>query len=225
MSQIVNGAVAWFEKGLQIGKLKPAALRAKKALDEAFQCYGAGLFVMFVVMNLVFFLRTGQYLNKGEVESLSVVSFVSFLQIVNTACLIALFVVFLRLLRVDASLRVVTIVCCCALGGMFPLYSLPIGYFLYSAIQLAVQHRDIWGKYLFAAVWQGIAVQHDLRGRIVASLFLCILVASVLFYCAQIVRLVSAMGSPSHRFRVTCSLVLAWLLDTLVVAYGISPLL
>ena len=148
-----NVAVLWFENGLLFHQVSPQVVRSRQALAAAVKCYCAGLVFFWALFAFVFFLRTGKKLDLGGFAETSVFCLI---QIVNTALFICVLQLSLWLLRVRVKFREVATICCFALGGLFPIVSVSMSYFLYSAIGLAIQHGDPSQRFLRGAVYQAL---------------------------------------------------------------------
>jgi hypothetical protein len=207
--------VTWFEKGLLFHKLKPDDIATGNALADSFTCYQVGLIFFAAVVSLVFLLRAHVKLEAGEFIGLPIIVL---LPVVNAAFFTLMFFALLRLLRVHVSVREVTTVCCFALGGLMPFLSVAAGYFLYTAIQLALSHKDPGLPYLRAAVYQLLV-----SGQSVASVkgtmwaIMMAQVALTIFYLAGIVKLTSKIAEQRGFRYVAIGLIVAWFADVFAV--------
>ena len=186
MTDNSNAVVLWIEKGFLFHKLSPQAVRSREALGDAIKCYSAGLAFFCAVFAFVFFLRTGLKLDLGEVAEVSIFCLI---QVVNTALFICVLYLFLLLLRVRPKFSDVAIVCCFTLGGLFPIVSVLMSYFLYSAIGLAIEHGDPAQRYLRAAIYQALTQEGIPSVTLGMWALPLITIVAVITYMGNMVRL------------------------------------
>jgi hypothetical protein len=211
MADVASTIALWFERGLQFHKLSLKDTSSRDSLGDSFQCYGVGLAFSFAVFAVVFLLRTSAKLDVGQFAGLPVSCLI---EITNTAVFIGLLYCFLRLLRVRAKLRDVTVVCCYAIGGLLPVLSVCIGYFLYSAIGLAVEHGDPGQRYLRAAIYRSLLSQEETAWvRFLLCALALTVVAVTVTYLVNIVKVLTRTLDLSNPMIAAVSTVLALYLD------------
>ena len=209
-----NVAVLWFENGLLFHQVSPQVVRSRQALAAAVKCYCAGLVFFWALFAFVFFLRTGKKLDLGGFAETSVFCLI---QIVNTALFICVLQLSLWLLRVRVKFREVATICCFALGGLFPIVSVSMSYFLYSAIGLAIEHGDPAQHYLRAAVYRGLIQQEVLSVRLEMWALALVSVAAVVVYMGNMTRVLRRVAACPNIVRVIVGVFVALCLDDLVV--------
>jgi hypothetical protein len=214
MAEVARAIALWFERGLQFHKLSVKGTNSHEALVDAFQCYGVGLSCFLGVFAMVFLLRTSAKLDVAEFAGLPVFCLI---QIANTAVFVGLLWCFLRLLRVPAKPRDVTVVSCYAIGGLLPIVSLCIAYFLYSAMGLAVEHGDPGQRYLPAAIYRALVSQEETTWVRLLSWFLALmLVAVIVTYLVNLIRILTRILKPRTWMIVAVSTALAFYLDIML---------
>lgn len=148
MSTEANAAVIWFRRSLLFHKLDRADITSSGALGEAFKSFAVGLSFFLAVLATIVFIQTSSKLDTGQVAELSGLCLIP---IVNVAILSMLLFILLKILGTDTQLESVVVLCCSALGGLLPFVSVGMGFFLYRALQLAIEHGDPSLPYLKAA--------------------------------------------------------------------------
>jgi hypothetical protein len=220
MTKDSHAAVVWFEKGILFHKLGPKDIGSSEALGDGFKCLVFGLGVFCVVVAIAFLVQTGAKPDFMEFAGLSIFGFI---QAVNTALLIVALFGLLQLLRVQTSLKDVAVVGCYALGGLLPIVSVSIGYFLYLAVQLAVEHGDPSQPYLRAAVYQALLNQEQAVSlRIIVWVLVLIPFFALPFYLAKMVALLSRASRHPNRILTTVAVLGAFSVDMVMVKMTFS---
>ncbi|MGD1157862.1 MAG: hypothetical protein ABSA41_18845 [Terriglobia bacterium] len=220
MADRIAIVAVWFEKSLQIGRLKPGEAASPKALREALACYLTGLVFSRAVFVLVYFASTGQKFEIGDAIGIPLALLV---QLVDAALFVLLLHLCLLLVGRRLRLRHVATVCCYALGGQLPFIAVFTAYFRYSAIQLALNRQDPSLPYLGAAITSALEQRQDSSIRILVLVCLCLAVATILFYSAHIVRLLSGLGAAKSTARTWMAYIAGFCVNGLAMIYYFNP--
>jgi hypothetical protein len=169
---------------------------------------------------LITFICTNSELDTGELAEVS--GFFCVIPIVNAAVLSELIFLVALVLRLDTKFESVVVLCFSALGGLLPLVSVGMGFFLGRAIQLAVDHGDPSLPYLKAAVYQLLFEDSEVWSvKLIAWLAASMSLIGTAWYIYWMIVLLSKVSRRGNRALATLAIVCVWLFDGLVV----TPLL